>query len=80
MTCRDVTSFLLEYVAGELPAHVVGPFDAHLAECENCRVFLDQYRKAIAAGRLALGDATTAEAPSELVQAIVNALAIARQS
>jgi len=77
MTCRDLTDFLADYVADELPAVTRETFEAHLAHCPNCRVFLTQYRHTIVVERLVMATPepdTAAQLPDELVRAIVKAL------
>ncbi|HUL72451.1 MAG TPA: zf-HC2 domain-containing protein [Vicinamibacterales bacterium] len=77
MTCRDFTDVLVDYVAEELSATSRQTFEAHLAGCPNCRVFLAQYRHTIVVERLAMTspdeDAAT-PIPDDLVRAIVKAL------
>ena len=74
MKCRECDEFLVDYVAGELPLEVIATFEQHLARCRNCRVYLEQYRATIKAGK------TACEAyreglrmPEELIQAILAA-------
>ncbi len=77
MTCRDCTTFLADYVAGELSATARATFDEHLESCPNCRVFLVQYRETIIAEKRAIADGDAAdppELPDELVRAILKAL------
>ena len=72
MNCREVSQFLSEFVAGELPAEVVGEFDVHLAKCHTCVEFMAQYRATIAASRGAFE--MPCDVPDELVEAIMKAL------
>jgi anti-sigma factor RsiW len=72
--CRECDEFLVDYVAGDLPAEVLATFELHLARCRNCRTYLEQYRATIEAGK------TACEAykeglrmPEELIQAILAA-------
>lgn len=74
MKCRECDEFLVDYVAGELPADVLATFELHLSRCRNCRTYLEQYRSTINAGK------TACEAyqeglrmPEELIQAILAA-------
>lgn len=73
MKCRECDEFLVDYVAGELPADVQATFELHVSRCRNCRVYLEQYRATIRAGK----DACTAvreagmEMPEELIRAIL---------
>lgn len=73
MTCREMTEFLEEYVAGELPAEVLQTFEGHIAGCGDCHVFLSQYRTTIRAEVVAFTD-PPAQLPEELVTAILAAL------
>ena len=74
MKCRECDEFLGDYVAGELPADVLATFEEHLARCRNCRVYLEQYRATIKAGKTA-SDAYREglRMPEELIQAILAA-------
>jgi anti-sigma factor RsiW len=72
VTCREVTEFLREFVAGELPAEIRQEFDIHVAKCHDCVVFLDQYRATIEASRAAFE--APEDVPEELVDAIMKAL------
>ena len=74
MKCRECDEFLVDYVAGELPADVLATFELHLSRCRNCRAYLEQYRATIKAGK------TACEAykdglrmPEELIRAILAA-------
>ena len=76
MTCRQLTSFIHDYLAGELPPDRASGFEHHLTLCENCRRYLQQYRDTIAAGRAAFADPDApvpAEVPDDLVRAILAA-------
>jgi anti-sigma factor RsiW len=78
MNCHDATNFLMDYVAGDLPADVAATFDRHLSACANCREFLCQYRATIVAGQRACEDAhrdARATFPADLLQAIMAAIA-----
>jgi anti-sigma factor RsiW len=80
MTCRELTDFVLDYLAGDLPVPLRQAFDHHLDACDNCRVYLATYEATITAERLAYGDDRGAETslPEELVQAILAARASGR--
>ena len=77
MNCREFTEFLHEYLFGNLPAEQRAEFDKHLAECPWCVAYLDSYQKTIQLAQGAFSapeDAPPpAEAPKELVQAILRA-------
>ena len=74
LTCRACADFLADYLSGDLDAAARASFDAHLARCRNCRVYLEQYAAVIVAGRCACereNDEAAARFPEELVQAIL---------
>ena len=72
MKCRECDEFLGDYVAGELPAEVLATFEQHLARCRNCRVYLEQYRATIKAGKTACDAYKDGlRMPEELIQAIL---------
>ena len=75
MTCRELTSFIADYLAGELQPEVQRAFERHLSLCPNCVQYVADYRRAVALGRRAYDDEATAvqNAPEELVKAILAA-------
>jgi anti-sigma factor RsiW len=77
MNCREFTEFLHEYLAGNLPEAERLEFDKHLAECPWCVAYLDSCNKTIQLEKAAFAasDKTPppAEAPEELIQAILQA-------
>ena len=79
MNCREFTEFLHEYLFGNLPAEERAEFDKHLAECPWCVAYLDSYQRTIQLEKAAFSapvDAPPpAEAPEELIQAILRARA-----
>jgi anti-sigma factor RsiW len=76
MTCKELTDFLDDYVAGDLEPEVRGRFEAHLGECPGCRVYLDGYRATVELLRAERRDSASevpADVPAELVRAILAA-------
>jgi anti-sigma factor RsiW len=77
MNCREFTEFLHEYLFGNLPSAERAEFEKHLAECPWCVAYLDSYQKTIqmeqAAFTAAEDEPPPADAPEELVQAILRA-------
>lgn len=75
MKCRECDEFLVDYVAGELAGDVLATFEHHLSRCRNCRVYLEQYRATIKAGKTACEAVRDAlgPMPEELIQAILAA-------
>lgn len=64
-TCRRTAAFLLDYVEGKLDPKTVALFEAHIAMCPNCELYLRQYRETV---RL-LNDMPPPEPPAELAEA-----------
>jgi anti-sigma factor RsiW len=75
MTCRELTEFLDDYVAGALAAERRAVFDGHLAVCPDCRNYLASYRRTI-------GLVKRAEqgVPRDVPEALVRAVLAARES
>jgi anti-sigma factor RsiW len=77
MNCREFTEFLHEYLFGNLPAEERAEFEKHLAECDWCVAYLDNYKKTIELEKIAFTVAEDApppaDAPEELIQAILRA-------
>lgn len=73
MTCREFTSFIADYLAGELSPDVRERFERHLSRCDNCVQYLADYDRTLALERRAFEDAETlpAEVPESLVAAIL---------
>jgi anti-sigma factor RsiW len=78
MNCREFTEFLDDYLFGHVAAEERAVFDKHLADCPWCVAYLDSYRKTIqleqtAQAELPQDGPPPADAPEELVQAILRA-------
>ncbi len=76
MTCKQLSDFLDDYLAGDLSPEVRARFDAHLGECPGCVVYLRGYREAVGLlGEIGRDrDAELpADVPAELVRAILDA-------
>jgi anti-sigma factor RsiW len=77
MNCREFSEFLHEYLFGDLPADQQAEFEKHLAKCPWCVAYLDSYRKTIFLEKAAFAgseqDSQPADAPEELIQAILQA-------
>ncbi len=78
MTCREhIEQFLCDYVNGELPREQAAAFERHIACCKPCMLYLDSYRKTIAAERACcchVKNPELAAVPEELVKAIMATL------
>jgi anti-sigma factor RsiW len=76
MTCRELSDFLDDYLAGDLSPDVRGRFEAHLGECPGCVVYLRGYRDTVGLLREMGRDGeqdVPADVPAELVRAILEA-------
>jgi anti-sigma factor RsiW len=73
-TCRDLSNFLLDYVGGDLSQQVRAEFEAHIARCPDCHIFLAQYERTITVSHAAYDEVQTDPLPNDLVNAIVKAL------
>jgi anti-sigma factor RsiW len=74
VTCREFADFMADYLSGELPADTVARFETHLSVCENCTIYLANYRKAARLGRQVFADDEAPvpdDVPEELVRAIL---------
>lgn len=69
MTCRELTEFLDDYVAGALPEARRAAFDAHLAACADCRNYLASYRRTVGLVK-AVGEGVPRDTPVGLVEAV----------
>jgi anti-sigma factor RsiW len=53
MPCRELVEVITDYLEDRLSPVDRARFEAHLAECEACRTYLEQFRQTISAlGRL----------------------------
>ena len=75
MTCRELSEFLADYVAGELPTAVSAEFNGHLGRCPECHLFVEQYRVTVHLCCEAYEDTVPPALPEDLVHAILVSLA-----
>ena len=47
MTCEQLTTFIADYLAGELDAEITLAFEQHLQGCSECLPFMNTYRKTV---------------------------------
>jgi anti-sigma factor RsiW len=61
MPCRELVELVTDYLEDRLSALDRARFEAHLAECDHCAVYLEQMRETIRLlGRLPEGSLSTA--------------------
>ncbi len=47
LTCRELVELVTDYLEDALPASERARFDAHLAECDACRLYVEQMRTTV---------------------------------
>ena len=71
ITCRELISFMDDYVAGGLPPAKVVEFERHLKVCPSCVAYLASYRETIRLARAAVAPPAVEDVPPELLTAIL---------
>jgi anti-sigma factor RsiW len=61
LTCQELVELVTDYLEGALPPGQRARFDAHLAECPGCQIYLEQMRATIALTRDSAGVAERPE-------------------
>jgi predicted anti-sigma-YlaC factor YlaD len=69
--CRHLLNSLSEYIDQELEDQVCQILEAHLAECENCRIVVDTLRKTV---YLYKATASDPEMPQEVRERLYRSL------
>lgn len=72
LPCREILSFLADYLEGTLDAGARAEFDRHLAVCPSCVAYLASYRATVRLARASAEE--TADPPEELVVAILESV------
>ena len=49
MTCQELVELVTDYLLGALAPGECERFEAHLEECEGCRIYVDQMRRTVSA-------------------------------
>jgi anti-sigma factor RsiW len=47
LTCRELVELVTDYLEGSLSRRDRARFDAHIAACENCTQYVEQFRETI---------------------------------
>lgn len=82
LSCREVVDFLVDYLGGVLNAEQRREFEAHLAVCDDCVVYVRQYEQTVTFGKAAFerpDEPASGHVPPELVEAILAARRKARR-
>ncbi|HXI33748.1 MAG TPA: zf-HC2 domain-containing protein [Gemmatimonadales bacterium] len=66
LSCQELVELVTEYLEGTLSAGERARFDAHLATCPHCSIYLEQMRRTIAA----LGHLPAAAVPPAALEAL----------
>ena len=69
LPCRELVELVTEYLEERLSPDDRARFDAHLAACEACRAFLEQFRQTIRALGHLPEEALSVEARATLLAA-----------
>ena len=77
-TCREVITFLGDYLANELAPEHRAEFERHLALCASCVDYLAMYESTIRLARRAAAEPElrVEDMPEDLVNAILEAVGI----
>lgn len=62
MTCRDAIAVIADFLDRTLPPSAAEELEAHLADCEACRAYLNTYGRT----RGLVGEAGHVEMPAEM--------------
>jgi predicted anti-sigma-YlaC factor YlaD len=68
--CAQLQAQLPDYLDGETRAEVCRAIEAHLAECEDCRIVVDTLKKTITLYRAAPRDAVPRDVHARLVRVL----------
>ena len=47
LSCKELVELVTEYLENSLPLSEKAQFEAHLALCPGCRIYLDQMRQTV---------------------------------
>ena len=73
LSCEEVNAFIAEYLDHQLDPELTADFDKHIAKCQCCKDYLQQYRATLALV------ANTAEEPALHDELVDETLAFLRQ-
>ncbi len=72
LTCQELVELVTEYLEGTLDPIERARFEAHVAECDGCRIYLQQMQQTIRACGMLAEEAIAPEAKQELLQLFRN--------
>jgi anti-sigma factor RsiW len=68
LACRDAVELVTDYLEGRLSRRHRRRFETHIAGCPNCRTYLDQIRRTIAAAGRVQPEDLDPDARRELIE------------
>jgi len=72
LTCQEMVELVTDYLEGRLDERARARFEAHVAECEACSLYIEQMRQTIVTlGRIP-PETVSPEAEEELLAAFRN--------
>ena len=76
ITCRELITFLADYLDGELPPAKVKEFERHLAVCPSCVQYIASYQETIRMAKSAMTapELRIEDIPEDLVTAILESV------
>lgn len=75
ITCREMLTFLAEYLSGALPQVQREAFDGHLSRCPECVAYVNNYQAIVRLAKRA-SEPLPDDVPEDLVRALVAARAV----
>jgi predicted anti-sigma-YlaC factor YlaD len=69
ITCKELTEVLTDYLERTMSLEDRARFDAHLAICDGCVIYVDHMRQVIKTVRELRADDVEATAPDDLLEA-----------
>ena len=69
MMCNELVEVLTDYLEGTLGAHDRARLEAHLAVCDDCQVYLDEFRTTIGLANRARTPEMSSELRNNLLRA-----------
>jgi anti-sigma factor RsiW len=69
LTCREMVELVTDYLEGRLDGAARERFDAHVAACDGCKLYIEQMRMTIAALGRFPPETISPEAERELIDA-----------
>ena len=72
MTCQELVELVTDYFEGTLDLVERARFEAHVAECDGCRIYLQQMQQTISVCGMLTEESIAPEAKQELLQLFRN--------